>query len=229
MNLLTLANNPGEITRRGAGHEKDSVIDLAWYNDAAIQDATFAGLEVDWAGSLGSDHAMLCIAGYPYETPAPVYNNDLGYVVDPEMEEEWIDAFKAISILHHHHHHHLHQTPTPEEAKRATEMLTDDIQRANKKVLRRRHPPHPRAAPWWTADCAAATQMLREAADPEQRKIAHARLRVTRSKQRSVGCKAPTLVRCFECLVASASVSSEDDDIHSSLQGVFIPGRSLGD
>jgi hypothetical protein len=30
-------------------------------------------------------------------------------------------------------------------------------------------------------------------------------------------------------MVASASVSSEDDDIHSSLQGVFIPGRSLGD
>ena len=179
VNLLTLANNPGEITRRGAGHEKDSVIDLAWYNDAAIQDATFAGLEVDWAGSLGSDHAMLRTAGYPYETPAPVYNNDLGYVVDPEMEEEWIDAFKAISIPHHHHHHHLHQTPTPEEAERAAETLTDDIQRANKKVLRRRHPPHPRAAPWWTADCAAATQTLREAADPEQRKIAHARLRGT--------------------------------------------------
>ena len=51
---------------------------------------------------------------------------------------------------------------------------------------------------------------------------------VTRSKQRSVGCKAPTLV-VFESVVASASVSSKDDDIHSSLQGVFIPGRSLGD
>ncbi|KAH9992935.1 hypothetical protein BJV77DRAFT_1067504 [Russula vinacea] len=42
-NLLTLANNPGEITRQGAEHESDSVIDLAWYNDAAIQNATFTG------------------------------------------------------------------------------------------------------------------------------------------------------------------------------------------
>ena len=31
----------------------------------------------------------------------------------------------------------------------------------------------------------------------------------------------------FECIVASADVSSEDDDIHSSLQGVFIPGSSV--
>jgi hypothetical protein len=37
VNLLTLANNPGEITRRGAEHERDSVIDLAWYNEAAVQ------------------------------------------------------------------------------------------------------------------------------------------------------------------------------------------------
>lgn len=34
-NLLTLPNNPGEITRRGAGHEEDSTINLASYNEAA--------------------------------------------------------------------------------------------------------------------------------------------------------------------------------------------------
>ncbi len=47
MNLLTLANAPGEITRRGANHEKDSVIDLAWYNEVAIQALTFSDLMVD--------------------------------------------------------------------------------------------------------------------------------------------------------------------------------------
>jgi endonuclease/exonuclease/phosphatase family metal-dependent hydrolase len=62
-NLLTLANNPGEITRKGAEHERDSVIDLAWYNEAAIQKATFTGLAVDWKGNLASDHAMLQING----------------------------------------------------------------------------------------------------------------------------------------------------------------------
>ena len=36
MNLLTLANIPREITQRGANHKRDSVIDLIWYNKAAI-------------------------------------------------------------------------------------------------------------------------------------------------------------------------------------------------
>ena len=181
-NLLTLANTPGEITRRGAEHEKDSVIDLAWYNDAAIWSATFTGLEVDWAGSLGSDHAMLRTAGHPYEAHTPDHDQDLGYLVDPELEEEWIDAFKALP-----HHHPLHQVdPTPEGVEDAAEALTEDIQRANKEVLRKRRPPHPRAAPWWTADCAAATQTLRDARDPEERKIAHARLKGTVSAAKRI-------------------------------------------
>jgi len=63
-NLLTIANNPEEITRRGARHECNLVIDLAWYNEAAIQAATFTGLTIDWEGSLGSDHAMLHLTCY---------------------------------------------------------------------------------------------------------------------------------------------------------------------
>jgi Reverse transcriptase (RNA-dependent DNA polymerase)/Endonuclease-reverse transcriptase len=174
-NLLTLANNPGEVTRRGAEHERDSVIDLAWYNDAAIQHATFTGLEVDWAGSLGSDHAMLRITGNPTETFIPDHYEDLGHLVDPEKEEEWIQAFKARSLPFLFAQH----PPSPDEVEEAAKALTDDIQWTNRKVLDRRRPPHPRASPWWTADCAAATQTLHDAMDPEERKVAHARLRGT--------------------------------------------------
>ncbi len=46
-NLLTLANNPDEITRRGSERERDSVVDLAWYNETAVQNCTFTGLCVD--------------------------------------------------------------------------------------------------------------------------------------------------------------------------------------
>jgi retrotransposon-encoded endonuclease len=35
-NLLTLANNPGEIMCKGADHERDLTIDLAWFNEATI-------------------------------------------------------------------------------------------------------------------------------------------------------------------------------------------------
>ena len=98
VNLLTLANTPREITRRGANHEKDSVIDLAWYNEAAIQASTFTGLTVDWEGSLGSDHAMLHVTGR-MKQPSMQDNEetDLSFVVDPEKSEDWIKSFKTKS------------------------------------------------------------------------------------------------------------------------------------
>jgi Endonuclease-reverse transcriptase len=95
MNLLTLANNPGKITRRGAGQDRDSVIDLAWYNEAAIQSVTFTTLELDWEGSLGSDHAMLRLLAHAQEANAPARETDLGYVVDPEKGDKWTRSFKA--------------------------------------------------------------------------------------------------------------------------------------
>jgi Endonuclease-reverse transcriptase len=84
-NLLTLANNPREITRRGAEHEQDAVIDLAWYNEAAIQNTTFSDLHLDWEGSLGSDHAMLHIAGHTREAAlARNMEANRGFIIDPE-------------------------------------------------------------------------------------------------------------------------------------------------
>ena len=85
VNLLTLANNPGEITRKGAEYERDSVIDLAWYNEAAIQAATFTGLTINWKGSLALDHAMLNLRGHTREKSTNTNTEtDLGFVVDPE-------------------------------------------------------------------------------------------------------------------------------------------------
>jgi hypothetical protein len=89
-NLLTLANTPREITRSGSNNEKDSVIDLAWYNEAAILASTFSGLTVDWEGSIGSDHAMLHISGRTHK-PTSWLNRetDLGFLIDPEKGGEW--------------------------------------------------------------------------------------------------------------------------------------------
>ena len=173
-NLLTLANNPGEITRRGADQERDSVIDLVWYNEAAIQATTFTGLQVDWTGSLGSDHAMMRVTGHIYETSAPIDNADLGYVIDPEKGEEWIHAFKSRPRPNH-----FQLPPTPDEVEAAAETLMEDIQQTNEEVFHKRRPPHPKASPWWTAACAIATHTLRNARDPEERQVAHARLKGT--------------------------------------------------
>jgi len=122
-NLLMLANNPGEITRRGADHEQDSVIDLAWYNEAAIQAATFTGLSVDWEGSLGSDHAMLHIMGQTCkESRNQNLETNLVFLIDPERSKEWICTFKLKSSAH------CFQTnPTAEEIEEAAEAYMMDI------------------------------------------------------------------------------------------------------
>jgi Endonuclease-reverse transcriptase len=173
-NLLTLANNPGEITRRGADHERDSVIDLAWYNEAAIQAASFTDLRIDWAGSLGSDHAMLHFTGCTREASAARNTEpNPGFLIDPEKREEWIPAFKARSAFPAFHH-----IPSIDEIEAEAAALTEDIHQTNTEVLRKRRPHHPKASPWWNATCAIATQNLHNTHGPA-RCIAHARLKST--------------------------------------------------
>jgi hypothetical protein len=170
-----LANNPGEITRRGAEHERDSVIDLAWYNEAAIQASTFAGLRVDWEGSLGSDHAALHVEGHTREAPTEGDTMDnLGFLADPEKGEEWIHAFKRRSsrLLFQLH-------PSSAKVEDAAAIFTNDIQKTCKEVFRKRRPFHPKASPWWNAACDAVVQSLHEAQTSNLRKTAHGRLKST--------------------------------------------------
>jgi hypothetical protein len=172
-NLLTLANNPGEVTRRGAEHERDSVIDLAWYNEAAIQKGTFSSLKIDWEGSLGSDHALLSIeARTQSDAPPAETETDLGYVLDPERKADWIRAFKALPPPAP-----LPPLPSTAEVEDAAAALTDAIQRTSEQTFRKRRPLHRKAAQWWNDACALATQRLREARGTDSRKTAQARLK----------------------------------------------------
>jgi hypothetical protein len=172
-NLLTLANTPGEVTRRGADHERDSVIDLAWYNEAAILNSTFTDLKIDWSGSLGSDHALLQITGQTREAiPQSPGESDLGLLTDPEQKEQWVKAFTArtLPLL-------LPSSPTAEEVEKAAAGLIADIQYANEQTFRRRKPHHRKAAPWWNSACATAAENLRNAEGTETRRVAQQRLK----------------------------------------------------
>jgi hypothetical protein len=155
-NLLALANTLGEITHQGVQHERDSVIDLAWYNAAAIQDSTFGDLHIDWEGSLGLDHVCLRIMGCSLLRDIPPPNNsNAGFVVDPEMREDWIKQYKASPP-----HLSLLSIPTAKEVEQAAAELFEHIQTANKKTFHRRQPNHPKAAPWWNGECTAAMQLV---------------------------------------------------------------------
>ena len=142
-NLLVLANNPGEITQRGAKHEQNAVIDLAWYNKAVVESAIFSDLTINWEGSLGSDHAMLTIAGHIQEAvTAPNLDSNLGFLIDLERGEDWICTFKARFL-----HVPFQPSPSPLEVKKAAASLAEDIQQTNEEVLCKCCPAHPKASP----------------------------------------------------------------------------------
>ena len=70
------------------------MINLAWYNAAAIQSTTFSNLKVDWGGSLGSDHAMIKVAGHLLTpTSLPEEETLTGFITDPARKETWIHSF----------------------------------------------------------------------------------------------------------------------------------------
>src|SRR5712671_1898760 len=85
-NLLVLTNEPGVFTQRGANHERSSTIDLTWFNDAAVEDAVFSNWTLDWAGSLGSDHALTRVEGSLLRHTQPLQEvaEELGYIIDEE-------------------------------------------------------------------------------------------------------------------------------------------------
>jgi hypothetical protein len=54
-----LLNKPRFPTHMGEGGARDSTIDLAWCNMAMLMQGTFFGAQIDFGGSVGSDHALI--------------------------------------------------------------------------------------------------------------------------------------------------------------------------
>ena len=179
-NLLVLANEPGMITRRGAGHERSSTIDLTWYNDAAVEDTIFSGWTLDWEGSLGSDHALTRIQGYlvqPNDTPQKD-SNETGYVLDEGKAAEWCRQFKdALGPVNP-----LPETPMAAQVDRLAGRVHEAMQHATATTMKRWKPYHPKSAPWWNMNCAEAAESLRAAETEEDRKCKSACLRAAARK-----------------------------------------------
>ena len=179
-NLLVLANEPGKITRRGVGHQRSSTIDLTWYNDAAVEDATFSNWVLDWEGSLGSDHALTRVQGSllkPSQAPQEG-TRDLGYVLDEENGAKWCQHFKAALGSPAP----LPGKPTAAQVDELAKHTHEAMQLAMASSMKPREPYHPKSAPWWNSDCDEAAGRLQIMVTGEDQKCYSAQLRAAARK-----------------------------------------------
>ena len=149
------------------------MIDLAWYNTTTIQSTTFSNLEVDWGGSLRSDHAMIKVSGHLLTpTSLPKEETLTGFITDRARKETWIHSF----------HNQpppaaLPPAPMSKELELATTELARDIHETNELVLCKCKPFHTKAAQWWNAACTTAMQKLKETHGTAAKATAQARLK----------------------------------------------------
>jgi hypothetical protein len=164
---LELLSKPRIPTRMGEGGGRNSTLDLAWCNMAALIQGTFVGAEVDFGGSQGSDHALIrTIASTPVPVSrAPVDRTDrFDTDIDAEAWEEWG------RILH------FELPPmVPPQSCLDVDTLVDDIYRAFNNACRATMK-LVGAAPgfnsrWWNDECRAAAKAMRGGfwTDAEQR------------------------------------------------------------
>ncbi|KAN0139671.1 Endonuclease/exonuclease/phosphatase, partial [Lactarius tabidus] len=93
---FTMLTQPTVPTRRGENGARDSTIDLIWVNFAVSIQNSFQGTQIDWEGSLGSDHALIrTVASTPMhiqrnrEDRTNRFNTD----ISPKEWEEWGHIF----------------------------------------------------------------------------------------------------------------------------------------
>jgi hypothetical protein len=162
--LFDLRNEAGRVTRRGQTGQRDSVLDLCWYNMAAVGAGMFGEPEVDFNASLHSDHAAIRwtwdynVAGRPelQIREDDIVEEDLGYKINPEKKKEWIEAFEA----------QLGERgglTSPEDIEREAEDITRTMCRATEETMVKRKRYVIKSAPYWDNTCQRAFEAYRDA------------------------------------------------------------------
>jgi hypothetical protein len=151
----------------GEGGGRNSTLDLAWCNMAALIQGTFIGAEVDFGGSQGSDHALIRTIA---STPVPVFRapadrtDRFDMDIEPEAWEEW-DCILRFELPP------LTQPLSSEDV----DVFVDDIYRAFNTACRATMKTVGTApgfnSRWWNNECRAAAKAMRDGfwTDAEQR------------------------------------------------------------
>jgi hypothetical protein len=162
-NLLDLANPLGVATRRGHGNNRDSLIDLVFFNISANVDGSFADLAVEQDLFFESDHnALTWTLNTKSDAPPEPEDVSLGYVIDIALRPEWTTALED----------ELSQTEvflleSVTDIDCEVDSVMDAMSAATARIMKHRCPRSPRTTLWCTAECADTVQAVRTSNDAD--------------------------------------------------------------
>jgi hypothetical protein len=153
--LLTKPHFP---TRMGEGGDHNSTIDLAWCNMAALVQGTCFGAQVNFGGSMGSDHALIRVIAstlVPITRAARDRTNRFDTNIDAAAWEEWdrIHRFELPPIT---------TISSPSDIDQRVEAIYLAFNKACKATMKMVGAVPGFNSRWWNDECKAAAKAMRE-------------------------------------------------------------------
>jgi hypothetical protein len=191
-----LLSAPGVPTHRGENGGRDSTLDLSWHNLASEAQSTFQGAHIDWAGSLGSDHALIRTYTVPQThliRQREDRTNQFDMDIDPEAWEEW-HAILEIELPHP-----CSDVSSPANVDAIVDAIYLAFNNACAATMKRKGTAPSFNARWWNDECKTAAHALRDATEPEVRQqLGHTLKQVTRRAKREWANKYITSANVWE-------------------------------
>jgi ribonuclease HI len=160
---LSLASEPGVITRRGNEDHFQSTIDLVWASTDLVGHGRLSEVSASFDDSLGSDHAALSWDWTPTRAEASDTSLDPkvdGYITDPAKKKEWSESCALL----------LDRVTPPDgtawsPAALETEAgaLIDAMTGASHDTFKPRRHARGEAQKWWNPECTDAVEKVQGA------------------------------------------------------------------
>ncbi|QRW18672.1 Reverse transcriptase (RNA-dependent DNA polymerase) [Rhizoctonia solani] len=171
-NDLTIMNHTSHPTRIASNPASNSIIDLTFLNNRAVEAWPDFNWEVDTPStgrSCGSDHMAITWSIQPFDQDEPVEEAILTShrPIDPKREDKWVEAYaKALKKFD------LPEDPnTAEDADLITGAILEAMSTATIKTMpdgnKKKKSNGPPRSPWWNAECSGALNDLKH--NPENR------------------------------------------------------------
>ncbi|KAN0130578.1 hypothetical protein V8E53_011664, partial [Lactarius tabidus] len=147
--MFSMLMQPTVPTHKGENSARDSTIDLVWINFAASIQNSFQGTQIDWEGSMGSDHTLIrTITSTPIriQRHREDCTNRFDTAITPKEWEEWGHLFSQA----------VPPSVTPTSTQHIDQLIKgiyDTFNTACTATMKRKGAAPGFTSPWWNDEC----------------------------------------------------------------------------